>query len=173
MQQDHCSYAAPRPFHWRHSIGPSAGGSKILASAARLLASAVIALAIVHLPSAGGMSSGLVQAQRASVSAGVVNRLKKGDRLVMVPAKVERIGSARAGAEAGADSDAATFAERFAVEPAPEPAPAKSQLTPNPGQSIPFGCDAAFSRILSSRNFAARCVTSVEPPVKLALAETH
>ncbi len=173
MQRDHCSYAAPRPLHWRHSIGPSAGSSKILASTTRLLASAVIALAIVQLPSAGGTSLGLVQGQRTSVSAVVVNRLKKGDRLGIVPAKPERIGSARAGAEAGADSKAATFNERFAVEPAPEAAPAKSQLTPNAGQSIPFGCDAAFSRILSSRNFAARCVTSIEPPVKLALAETR
>jgi hypothetical protein len=53
--------------------------------------------------------------------------------------------------------------------------PQTEQMMPNAGPpnakrtwKIPSGCEAAFSKLLKSNNFAVRCVTSIQPRVKLA-----
>ncbi len=51
-----------------------------------------------------------------------------------------------------------------------EPIGTKSPPVSAGERKIPIGCDLAFSRLVKSGNFTARCVTKIELPIQLALA---
>jgi hypothetical protein len=77
-----------------------------------------------------------------SASAALPNRAAKGDRLP--------------GVQTTSRDSASTRAESRPVQ--------------RTDGRIPFGCDGAFSRLVKSGNFAARCVTAVDAATKFASA---
>lgn len=48
---------------------------------------------------------------------------------------------------------------------------AESRPVQGADRRIPLGCEGAFSKLVKSDNFAARCVTSLDTPAKFASAD--
>ena len=112
-----------------------------------LVGTALIATALLGLLFPLGSSTPswkFLSAPSSSAASGVVpNRAAKGDRLPVMHRTDRDSSSTRA-----------------------DPRP-----TQKTDRGIPVGCDGAFSKLVKSENFAARCVTAVDAPTKFASAD--
>ncbi len=117
---------------------------KLLVVGSYLIASAIIALWMAYLPTLAGNILTQLNVLPQHIASNSINRLHKGDQLAT-----------------------ARFNERWiAIGTTGKPAHAGKSA-----ERIPFGCEAAFSRLVKVGNFSARCVAATDAPTRLAAAE--
>jgi hypothetical protein len=116
---------------------------RFLVMGAYLIASAIIALWMVYLPTLAGNVLTQLNILPQHRAANAVNRLHEGDPLA-----------------------AARFDERWSALGV-----AKRANTGKSAERIPFGCEGAFSRLVKKGNFTARCIAAIDMPTKFAAVE--
>jgi hypothetical protein len=118
------------------AIGDRCSDYRILVTVVHALVSAIIALWLFYLSTAGSFAIKVDLTSRPPASSETINRPIKGDRLVDL-----------------------SFNERWRSV-----AEIKNALNAaNRIKKIPVGCEPAFSRLVKAGNFSARCVAGFGP----------
>lgn len=151
----------PNPFDWDGGAGRSHGqvSHKILAAAAYVLVSAIIALWLAYLSSFTETVLTKLNVLPTHLTSAIVtdtvDRRHKVDRLLS------------AGFDARWDA--------FAAMPLPVIGEngGRDKIVPAPTGSrrIPVGCEPAFSVTITAGNFSRRCIAAAAAPTRLASAE--
>jgi hypothetical protein len=141
MQSNDLSRTLPLPPRRNHGGKDFAISGLVVAAV--LIAGVLACLAILSLSFASASASAVSDMASGTVSNGV----RKGDRLAVSPPKPQLRGT----------SGITT-----------PPAPANIGATPK--RRFPIGCESAFGAFARTGTTAARCVTELAPPTRLAMA---